>query len=90
MNAGAIGRTHVGKVAAVVRPRPGGGAVAALEHGFALIDGEFSELHTLPRIVLDETIRLNDGGCDPARQPLLRIDGIRREGWRGDSLPARH
>nr|WP_242666111.1 MULTISPECIES: SMP-30/gluconolactonase/LRE family protein [Parafrankia] len=35
---GAVGRHHVGTVAAAVRPRAGGGAVLALERGFALLD----------------------------------------------------
>jgi sugar lactone lactonase YvrE len=63
---GAITRTHVGKVAAVIRPRPGGGAIVALEHGFALTDGPLSRLRVLPPIITDPAIRLNEGGCDPA------------------------
>lgn len=63
---GTITRTHVGKVAAVVRPRPGGGAIVALEHGFALTGGPLSELRALPPIITDDAIRLNEGGCDPA------------------------
>lgn len=63
---GAISRTHVGNVAAVVRPRPGGGAIVALEHGFALTDGPLSELHALSPIIADDGIRFNEGGCDPA------------------------
>ncbi|MBL7502116.1 SMP-30/gluconolactonase/LRE family protein [Frankia sp. CNm7] len=35
---GAVARYHVGTVAAVVRPRTNGGAVLALERGFALLD----------------------------------------------------
>ena len=33
---GAIKRRHVGKVAAAIRPRGGGGAVIGVERGFAL------------------------------------------------------
>lgn len=62
---GGISRTHVGKIAAVVRPRAGGGAIVALEHGFALTDGSLAELRTLPEIISESGIRLNEGGCDP-------------------------
>ena len=37
---GAVGRRHVGDVAAAVRPRRGGGAVIAVERGFALEDAD--------------------------------------------------
>ncbi len=60
---GSIGRRHVGAVAAVVRPRTTGGAVIAVERGFALeaADGELTTLDPL----WDGPIRMNEGGCDP-------------------------
>ncbi len=60
---GSIGRRHVGTVAAVVRPRTTGGAVIAVERGFALeaADGELTTLDPL----WDGPIRMNEGGCDP-------------------------
>ncbi|MEV7422492.1 SMP-30/gluconolactonase/LRE family protein [Streptomyces sp. NPDC091212] len=62
---GAYVRQHLGDVAAAWRPRASGGVVAAVERGFALIaaDGTVSageELWT------DGSIRMNEGGCDPA------------------------
>jgi sugar lactone lactonase YvrE len=61
---GAIDRRHVGTIAAVVRPRRGGGAVIAVERGFALEepDGTLSEL---PPVFGDDSVRMNEGGCDP-------------------------
>ena len=35
---GAVARRHVGTIAAALRPRSGGGAVIAVERGFALED----------------------------------------------------
>jgi sugar lactone lactonase YvrE len=61
---GTIGRRHVGPIAAVVRPRVGGGVVIAGERGFLLDDGDGS-LRATPD-VLGAGIRMNDGGCDPA------------------------
>jgi sugar lactone lactonase YvrE len=61
---GAIGRRHVGTVAAVVRPRRDGGAVIAVERGFLLEDAD-GELSELPPVFDDDRIRMNEGGCDP-------------------------
>ncbi|MBV9594118.1 MAG: SMP-30/gluconolactonase/LRE family protein, partial [Actinobacteria bacterium] len=61
---GDISRLHVGSVAAAWRPRSGGGGVAAIERGYALIDGE-GNVETLPEVWSDSSIRMNDGGCDP-------------------------
>ena len=62
---GTVDRTHVGDVAAALRPRAGGGAVVAVERGFALISPE-GELTTLPELWgADAGIRMNEGGCDP-------------------------
>ncbi|MCK9902675.1 SMP-30/gluconolactonase/LRE family protein [Frankia sp. Cpl3] len=72
---GAVRRDHVGAVAAALRPRAAGGAVLALERGFALIDpagpDDPSGLTAGSRRYLgdrwgaDAGIRMNDGGCDP-------------------------
>lgn len=59
-------RYEVGsRVAAVVRPRGGGGFVTATEHGFALFDDDFTLERRLPDVVDDGGLRLNEGGCDP-------------------------
>ena len=57
-------RRHVGAVAAALRPRAQGGAVIAVERGFVLEEPDGS-LRALPEIWDDETLRMNDGGCDP-------------------------
>jgi sugar lactone lactonase YvrE len=61
---GSVGRLHVGTVAAVVRPRRRGGAVIAVERGFALEEPDGS-LTTLDPVWTDPAIRMNEGGCDP-------------------------
>jgi sugar lactone lactonase YvrE len=61
---GSIDRRNVGTIAAVVRPRRGGGAVIAIERGFLLEDTE-GELTELPPVFDDERLRMNEGGCDP-------------------------
>jgi sugar lactone lactonase YvrE len=61
---GSVTRRHVGTVAAALRPRAGGGAVIALERGFALEDPD-GELTTLPELWADPSIRFNEGACDP-------------------------
>lgn len=62
---GAVERTHVGDVAAALRPRVGGGAVVAVERGFALVSPE-GEVETLPELWPEaDGIRMNEGGCDP-------------------------
>jgi sugar lactone lactonase YvrE len=61
---GTVGRVHVGDVAAVVRPRRGGGAVLAVERGFALQDAD-GTVTALDPVWADEGIRMNEGGCDP-------------------------
>jgi sugar lactone lactonase YvrE len=61
-----VTRHHVGSpVAAALRPRSAGGYVVATEHGFALFDDGFERERTLPDVVTDAGIRMNDGGCDP-------------------------
>ncbi|MGI3783194.1 MAG: SMP-30/gluconolactonase/LRE family protein [Janthinobacterium lividum] len=61
---GTADRRHVGTVAAVVRPRVGGGAVIGVERGFALEDPDGTVL-TLPELWSDTGVRMNEGGCDP-------------------------
>jgi len=86
---GDIARRHVGAIAAALRPRRDGGAVIAVERGFALEDAD-GELHLLPDLWADPGVRMNDGGCDPdgrfycgsmaydkapGRGTLYRLDG---------------
>jgi sugar lactone lactonase YvrE len=61
---GQISRRHVGDVAAAIRPRQQGGAVLALERGFALEDAD-GMLTELSPVWADAGVRFNDGGCDP-------------------------
>jgi sugar lactone lactonase YvrE len=63
-NDGTITRRNVGKIAAALRPRAKGGAVIAVERGFVLEEPD-GQLHELPQIWQDATVRMNDGGCDP-------------------------
>lgn len=61
---GAIGRRHVGEVAAALRPRTGGGAVIGVERGFALEEPD-GALVTLDPVWRGADVRMNDGACDP-------------------------
>ncbi len=61
---GNIDRRHVGAIAAALRPRQGGGAVIGVERGFAL-EAADGTLEPLDPIWTDETVRMNEGGCDP-------------------------
>jgi sugar lactone lactonase YvrE len=61
---GTVGRRHVGTVAAALRPRTGGGAVLAVERGFALEEPDGS-LTVLDPLWSDPSVRMNEGGCDP-------------------------
>jgi sugar lactone lactonase YvrE len=61
---GSVDRRHVGTVAAVVRPRRGGGAVIGVERGFALEEPD-GTLSTLDELWTDDRVRMNEGGCDP-------------------------
>ncbi|MDG4834438.1 SMP-30/gluconolactonase/LRE family protein [Solwaraspora sp. WMMD1047] len=60
---GAVGRTHLDSVAAVIRPRAGGGMVAALEDRFALVDPD-GTIDRLPPHC-PPGVRMNEGSCDP-------------------------
>lgn len=61
---GTLARRHVGSVVAALRPRVGGGAVLALERGFALEDAD-GTLHPGEQVWRDTGVRMNEGGCDP-------------------------
>jgi sugar lactone lactonase YvrE len=61
---GTVGRSHVGTVAAVVRPRRDGGAVFAVERGFVLADADGERTELAP-VWTDPGVRMNEGGCDP-------------------------
>lgn len=61
---GSVGRRHVATIAAVLRPRRGGGAVIGVERGFALEDPDGSLRQPAP-LWNDDGVRMNEGGCDP-------------------------
>ncbi|WP_336216139.1 SMP-30/gluconolactonase/LRE family protein [Nonomuraea sp. LPB2021202275-12-8] len=64
---GAVRRRHVGVLAAVVRPRVTGGFLVAAERELLLADDDDLDapLRSLGQAWSDETVRMNDGGCDP-------------------------
>lgn len=59
-----VSRHHLGRVAAVVRPRADGGYIVALERAVALCDEDLAVEET-SRFWDDPAIRFNEGGCDP-------------------------
>ena len=61
---GSVERRPVGTIAAALRPRRGGGAVIAVERGFALEDPE-GALTYLDEVWSDPSFRMNEGACDP-------------------------
>jgi sugar lactone lactonase YvrE len=61
---GTVRRKHVGDVVAALRPRRGGGAVLALERGFALEDADGTRT-SLDPLWTDAGVRMNEGACDP-------------------------
>ena len=61
---GTIDRRHVGNVAAALRPRRQGGAVIAVERGFALEDAD-GAIRYLGELWTGTHVRMNEGGCDP-------------------------
>jgi sugar lactone lactonase YvrE len=63
---GNVTRKHLGKIAACVRPRRGGGVVVALERSFVLLDADGEVEAEYGPAFEDEKLRFNDGGCDPA------------------------
>lgn len=63
-DSGAVDRRHAGSVVAALRPRAVGGAVLALERGFAFTD-DFLTVRPLRELWSDTGIRMNEGGCAP-------------------------
>jgi sugar lactone lactonase YvrE len=61
----AVRRAHVDDVAAVLRPRRGGGLVVAGESSFLLLDGDGRLERRIPVPGWRPGTRMNDGGCDP-------------------------
>jgi sugar lactone lactonase YvrE len=61
---GGVDRRHVGAVAAVLRPRRGGGAVIGVERGFVLEQPD-GTLTPLGDLWSESGMRMNEGGCDP-------------------------
>lgn len=70
---GTVSRQHVGSVAAVIRPRRAGGHVVAAERGLRLADEDQLDapLRALPEVWDTDTVRMNEGGCDPAGNLLV-------------------
>ena len=62
-----VTRVNVGSpVAAVIRPRLGGGAIVARERDLAISNfDDLSDLAGFVTLTSDEAMRSNDGGCDP-------------------------
>jgi sugar lactone lactonase YvrE len=58
------GRIDVGRIAAVVRPRAGGGTLIAAERRLILLDPSGNRTD-LPAVFDDPSLRFNEGGCDP-------------------------
>src|SRR3954447_8610648 len=63
---GDVSRQKIGKVAACVRPRRGGGLVVAAEPTVVLRGPDGVVEREYGPVFDDERIRFNDGGCDPA------------------------
>lgn len=61
---GTVTRTHVGDVAAMIRPRAGGGAVIALERGLAFADVDW-RVDPLRPMWETDAVRMNEGGVAP-------------------------
>lgn len=61
-------RHRVGPIAAVIRPRTAGGHVVVGERGLLLADDDALDapLQPLPEVWSDPSVRMNEGGCDPA------------------------
>ncbi|GAA0545678.1 SMP-30/gluconolactonase/LRE family protein [Actinomadura livida] len=61
---GTVARRNVGTVVAAIRPRRRGGAVLAVERGFALEDAD-GAITSMPPLWNHDRVRMNEGGCDP-------------------------
>jgi sugar lactone lactonase YvrE len=87
---GELSRSTVGSVAAVVRARRDGGFVVGVERGFALTDESLTVTQTLPPVFEDDSVRMNEGGCDPqGRFYCVRGDAGRRHAVPPGSRPQR-
>jgi sugar lactone lactonase YvrE len=64
-SSGTVDRWHVGKIAALIRPRVDGGAVVALEHTVVITDQVGGQTRELAVPTSDPAVRINEGGCDP-------------------------
>ncbi|QGN33358.1 SMP-30/gluconolactonase/LRE family protein [Microlunatus sp. Gsoil 973] len=62
---GAAERTHVGKIASVIRPRTIGGYVVGIEHGIAALSEDLEPTGEQVLAFESGNLRMNDGGCDP-------------------------
>lgn len=62
---GLVTRNQVGDVVAALRPCVRGGAVLALERGFALANDALDEIRPMPPLWPDPGVRMNEGACDP-------------------------
>lgn len=65
---GTVDRHPTGStIAACIRPRRGGGAIVALERGFALAGrADLTDLAALEDLWSCSEVRFNEGGCDPS------------------------
>ncbi|HEU0241520.1 MAG TPA: SMP-30/gluconolactonase/LRE family protein [Micromonosporaceae bacterium] len=61
---GRVTRTHLDTVAAAIRARSGGGMVAGITRGFALIDPD-GGMRRLGNLWPPGPLRMNEGACDP-------------------------
>lgn len=59
-----VDRLHLGDVAAVWRPRVGGGSVVAVDRGFVVID-ELGARAVIGPLWDDAAVRMNEGACAP-------------------------
>ena len=78
---GTVGRRHVGTIAAALRPRVAGGAVIAVERGFAL-EAPDGTVSTLEPVWTDSSVRMNE-----AIESRSRKITVRRLRWKGGSQP---
>ena len=60
-----VERTHVADVATIIRPQRDGGIVVATDRAVVALDNGLHVTATSPTLLLDSSVRFNDGGCDP-------------------------
>ncbi|MCG5217872.1 SMP-30/gluconolactonase/LRE family protein [Streptosporangium sp. KLBMP 9127] len=82
---GTVRRRHVGAVAAVTRPRVNGGFLVAAEREILLADSDELDapLRSLGEAWTDPSIRMNEGGCDPAGRFYIGTMGYDAGAGRG-------